>query len=892
MNEQLLWRSRTQALQLLWQGWKLLLCLLVLTNLNALAQSNDHEYSVLTFDSPINSEVAIRLGTGPGSRKPVFEGAELVRQEEGAIGTNPWFYLRLKDRKIRIYRTYSLGIENVESLVGLDVSNSPNMVSLTITDAPRLNQVLDLSSNNKLSVISLSQVGITGLNLSPNSPLISLKLQNISLPSLDVASQNELFMIDLEGVKLPRLEVADLAKLSVIKCSQSEIGSLSLRRCPKLREVEVPNIGLTQFEVEETPELWRLELNNNKLSSLDMSRVNNTGDYGIRLNASHNQLTRFTAGSIRYKTLEITNNQLAALDLSTTSAAKFISAHINKLNEVKLNPNSSIYSSSFIFNSLSLDAMTRFIGSLPRYTPGSDIDDFDHETNGRIYIRATIEPIPEGNRISKSLVKQAKDKGWIIGFYGENGFQDNYEGDPEEVVFYTITTEFNRREGQIRLSVTDPTHVRANTEVSVTVEPNTGYELATLTANGKDIAQSRKFTVQGDTKVVATFRKKPVEIKRYPVTLEQGEGGRIRIKGMSPEDLKAVEEGTELTVSIARQEGYDLATLTANGVDIMANRKFVVREATVVKATFRKRTYKITLEQGEGGTISIEGKSTEDLNAVEDGTELTVLVAPKEGYELERLTASGKDITESKRFRAEAHTTVRATFRKKVFRVSHRVEGKGSITFTGADNLSAVPYGTELQVVTANGEGHELTSLTAGGEDILQTKRITVKSSIEVVGIFTKKVYVVTLPEVEHATVRIKGNHDLNRVPYETELELEVKPERGYIVEEVKVNGNIIVAPYKFVVKGDIKIEVRIKQDTAIGMVSRSSLRIYPNPASTYIIIGGNADTAKQVRLLNLVGRVVLEARTGANKRIDVSHLERGIYLLLVDGMAHRVVLR
>ncbi|MDO4691675.1 MAG: T9SS type A sorting domain-containing protein, partial [Porphyromonadaceae bacterium] len=440
--------------------------------------------------------------------------------------------------------------------------------------------------------------------------------------------------------------------------------------------------------------------------------------------------------------------------------------------------------------------------------------------------------------------------------------------------------------GSVTVTGSDELHaVPYGTELTVHVEPNKGYELAMLEANGVDIMASRKFTVKSATTVRATFRQKPAEAKRYAVTLEQGIGGLIRIKGMSPEDLKAVPEGTELTVSIAREAGYDLATLTANGVDIMATKRFIVRGNTVVKATFRKRTYAIVLDQTEGGTIAIEGKDTEALKAVEDGETLKVLVTQQAGYELERITANGKDITTSRTFVVEGTTTVHATFiKQKTYRVTYRVEGQGSIAFTGARDMEAVPYGTELRVHTANGTGYELSSLKANGVDIMQTKRITVKSNVEVIGVFSKKFFAVTLPMVEHATIRIKGALDLTKVAYGTELDLEITPEKGFVIEEVKINGKVVTAPYRFVVKGDVKIEVKMKQDTLVGVLEQPSLRIYPNPTSAYIMIEG-APLGEWLRIYTFEGVLVYETMVlETEEPLDVSSLKSGVYLLRVGS--------
>ena len=66
-------------------------------------------------------------------------------------------------------------------------------------------------------------------------------------------------------------------------------------------------------------------------------------------------------------------------------------------------------------------------------------------------------------------------------------------------------------------------------------------------------------------------------------------------------------------------------------------------------------------------------------------------------------------------------------------------EGEGKLKATGADNLNAVAYGTELTIGATPAAGYELTALTANGTDILATKKFTVRANTEVKATFTKK---------------------------------------------------------------------------------------------------------------------------------------------------------
>ena len=73
--------------------------------------------------------------------------------------------------------------------------------------------------------------------------------------------------------------------------------------------------------------------------------------------------------------------------------------------------------------------------------------------------------------------------------------------------------------------------------------------------------------------------------------------------------------------------------------------------------------YAVTLTKSGEGTITATGAA--DLNAVPEGTELTIVATPADGYELKALTANGTDILATKKFTVRADTKVKATFTKK-----------------------------------------------------------------------------------------------------------------------------------------------------------------------------------------------------------------------------------
>ena len=308
------------------------------------------------------------------------------------------------------------------------------------------------------------------------------------------------------------------------------------------------------------------------------------------------------------------------------------------------------------------------------------------------------------------------------------------------------------------------------------------------------------------------------ETDSFGVSLtHEGEG---LLDAAGADDLKAVPYGTKLTITATPAEGYELAALTANGLDILERKSYEVTGYTEIKAIFRKKTFAISLAESAHGEIAIA--ESVDLKAVPYGTTLTITATPETGYELTALTANEEDILIAKSLVVKSDTEVKATFNIKHFAVTLTQEGEGKVNATGADNLKAVPYGTELIIEATPAEGCELTALTANGHDILATRKVVVTEATEIKATFVKKTFVVTLPQEGEGTITARGAEDLNAVPYGTELVIEATPDEGYELTALAANGQDILATRKVVVKEATEIKATFVKKTFVVTLEKA----------------------------------------------------------------------
>ena len=228
-----------------------------------------------------------------------------------------------------------------------------------------------------------------------------------------------------------------------------------------------------------------------------------------------------------------------------------------------------------------------------------------------------------------------------------------------------------------------------------------------------------------------------------------------------------------------------------------------------------------------------------------------------------------------------------------VFTVTFSSTSGGTISFTGADYLNAVPYGTTLTVIATPAEGYELTGLTANDRNILDTKKVVVNEDLIIKATFTKKTFAVTLTKEGEGTLTATSADDLNAVPYGTELTIVATPAAGYKLTALTANGEDILATQSFVVKGATEVKATFVDHTGVETTVTQQTQLYPNPATDYVIVEGVVP-ASEVTLHSMTGERLYAGRADSRGtlRIDLTPYADGVYLVCVAGETYRVVVR
>lgn len=451
------------------------------------------------------------------------------------------------------------------------------------------------------------------------SPLAALQFSSLpDLESLNVGPSQECSLSSIDFSPLPRLESLYLARCSIsaLSLSNTTLIRLGLKALPQLKDmanVSLPtslrglstyNLPLKELDLSGTtlgdreivivtgmPLLQRL-----KASSTPVSYVLEAPAMGVcGWNAFFESLP--TVDPALNKVVELTYRGAEALDRIRSAQSAIATAKGYKVIASERYPGTA--REELNNNTMECKDAYALSARITGITEGADIL---YQENGVEQPLPSSMPYgstvtltfryPESSALKEvkgvtahlaAQVEQTKEEGknlYSVTFYVDK------EVDIEVVLtaHYQVLREVHGKGTLTLQGASDLLHVEHGTQLTAVAEPEEHYELTALTANGADILPSGTFTVTGATTVKAHFA-----LKKYPVTLQSNGPGTIAVA--EKVDLEAVPHGTRLTV-VATPMGDNavLRSLTANGVDILATRQFVVTGATKVEAEFSEKT--------------------------------------------------------------------------------------------------------------------------------------------------------------------------------------------------------------------------------------------------------------------------------------------------------------
>ena len=277
----------------------------------------------------------------------------------------------------------------------------------------------------------------------------------------------------------------------------------------------------------------------------------------------------------------------------------------------------------------------------------------------------------------------SKSYTWTVKCSAANSFQITTEtklqGDTSEGAGATAGTISVYRAGGNEVISSDSTVLQA-TSLRVVVKPETGYQLLSVTCNGKEQGTTGDFTINGvnkDTNIVATFVKKPV------VTIENADAAKGAVtvtgtvNGQSGTPNPYADYQTALEILLKPQVGYvvegiklndgtqinttDTKFQNAGGDDYKYITDALTADVKITPVWHKLSEYTVTFSidttgDGEHGslTASVSRKAADGYvhagyagdnftsnNKVYDGSDVTFTAAPATGYRVQEWKVNG-----------------------------------------------------------------------------------------------------------------------------------------------------------------------------------------------------------------------------------------------------------
>jgi hypothetical protein len=319
--------------------------------------------------------------------------------------------------------------------------------------------------------------------------------------------------------------------------------------------------------------------------------------------------------------------------------------------------------------------------------------------------------------------------------------------------------------GAVWMTITSGSSGTGNGTVNYSISSNTGSSRT----SGSTIA-GRVFTV---TQSGATT---------YTITATAGTGGSI-----SPSGSVSVAQGGSQTFSIAANTGYQISSVTVDGVSQGAISSYTfsnVTAAHTISATFAVRTYAITASAGTGGSISPTGSVS-----VNHGANQTFTITPNTGYSIASVTVDGvsQGAIGSYTFsNVTAAHTISATFAVRTYTITASAGTGGSISPTGSVSVN---HGANQTFTITPNTGYTVSNIVVDGSSVGAVTTYTfsnVTAAHTISATFSVRTYAITASAGTGGTITPSGsvsvNHGANQI-------FTITPNTGYSVATVTVDG-------------------------------------------------------------------------------------------------------
>jgi hypothetical protein len=323
--------------------------------------------------------------------------------------------------------------------------------------------------------------------------------------------------------------------------------------------------------------------------------------------------------------------------------------------------------------------------------------------------------------------------------------------------------------------------------------------------------------------------------KSYTITSSAGPGGSI-----SPSGSVAARVGSEITFNISANSGYQIADVLVDNssVGAVSSYKFSnINNDHKISASFKPKTYSITVVTNPGGKISPGGVVT-----INNGAKQVFTIKPDDGYGISDVkvdNVSVGTVTSYTLNNITSNHSISATFMQLKRTVNASASKGGKIVPEG---IVSVNYGTNKTFAINADEGYKISDVTVDNTSVGPVSSYTFNNIISnhtISASFSLITYNIESSSGLNGTISPSG---IIRPSHGTDLSFTIEANNGYQVEDVKVDKVSLgpLSKYTFInIKSDHTISVTFKPLT-YNLTGNAGSHGTINPTGLVTVIYGD----------------------------------------------------
>jgi hypothetical protein len=327
--------------------------------------------------------------------------------------------------------------------------------------------------------------------------------------------------------------------------------------------------------------------------------------------------------------------------------------------------------------------------------------------------------------------------------------------------------------------------------VNYTITPDANYHIVKVLVDGSSVGQVSGYTfenISASHTIEAVF-----EIDTFTLTATAGVGGTI-----SPEGVVNTAYGSSVSYTITPDANCHVADVLVDGASVGAVTAYTFENISAthtIQAVFEIDVLSVAAVSGTGGTISPAG-----VTAVTYGSSMTCTITPDTNYHIADVMVDGVSVGQIDSYSFENITvshTIEATFEIDTFTITAAAGAGGTISHEGVKNAAS---GSSVSYTITPAENYHISDVVVDGVSVGAVASYVfenISASHIIEAVFEIDTFSIVTTVSGNGTLTPEGAIE---VAYGANQVFSMVPETGYVIEDVRVDGESVgaVAEYTF----------------------------------------------------------------------------------------------